>query len=464
MSEFKEELERKIGIFDGISLVAGSMLGIGIFLAPVQMAKEIGDPLVFMLLWFFTGVIALSGASAYAELGVLLPHSGGDYVFHRSALGKSASFAYGWGLLSAGFAGSIAAMTVPLCTYQLSLLTGFDSSQILYHSSWLQISYAQIFALVLLWLMTFMHYEGLKLSSIFQGITTYIPLFFLLAFAVYAYLSDHSQWHELTIKNQYTLDKTSISSIASGFLDAYFAYSGWNAIIYVAGEVKTPEKTLPYSLVGGTLIVTVLYLLLCGTAIYVLGYDGLQNLHQSQQDMGSAIAFVLGGTWAQYFMVVLISIALLASINATILGGARVAFALAIDGAFWDKAKELHPHKNTPVKALFAQALISSVVILLVPWDYIFSTVSLVMVVGATLSVLSMYILRQKDPTPRKYKAMGYPYFPMFFILSAVFVFASKVYAFYLGEQGSAYPIFALLFVLLIYFLHLLSSRSQKQS
>jgi APA family basic amino acid/polyamine antiporter len=443
---------RKIGVFDGISLVAGSMLGIGIFLAPVQMANEMNNPWLFLGLWLFTGIIALSGASAYAELGVLLPHSGGDYVFHRKALGTSVSFAYGWGLLSAGFAGSIAAMTVPLCTFQLSKLIGFDTQQILVKIGPLEISYAQIFAILLIWAFTYMHHHGLKLSSIFQSLTTYLPLVFLLGFALYAYYAPPIT---SDLAFQASSGKAlSLSSMASAFLDAYFAYSGWNAIIYVAGEVKDPKRTLPYSLIGGTVIVTILYLLLCGAAIYSLGFDGLRNLSKTHQDMGSAMALALGGVGAEYLMLILISFALLASINATVLGGARVAFALALDGAFWHKAKELHTSKQTPTNALIAQAIISSVVVLTIPWEYIFSSVSLVMVVGAALSVISVYILRFKDQTPRAYHAMGYPFFPAIFVLAALFVVSIKIDAFFQGEAGSAYPIFALLFVILIYLIH----------
>ncbi len=443
---------RKIGIFDGISLVAGSMLGIGIFLAPVQMANEMSDPWLFLGLWLFTGIIALSGASAYAELGVLLPHSGGDYVFHRKALGKSVSFAYGWGLLSAGFAGSIAAMTVPLCTFQLSRLIGFDTQSIFFEIGLFQISYAQIFAMILIWAFTWMHHYGLKLSSIFQSFTTYLPLIFLLGFALYAYYAP-------PISRQVAFQesihqKFSLSSITSAFLGAYFAYSGWNAIIYVAGEVKDPKRTLPYSLIGGTIIVTILYLLLCGAAIYSLGFEGLRNLSKTHQDMGSAMAFALGGAQAEYLMLILISFALLASINATVLGGARVALALALDGAFWHKAKDLDPKRHTPTNALIAQAVISSVVVLTIPWDYIFSSVSLVMVVGAALSVISVYVLRFKDPTQRQYQAMGYPFFPAIFVVAAIFVVSVKIWAFFQGEEGSTYPIFALLFVFLIYLIH----------
>ena len=125
------QLERRLGLSASFSMITGSMLGIGIFLAPGLAAKHINTSGLFLGAWIFTGMVALAGASIYGKLGVMMPRSGGDYVFHREAFGPSVAFAYGWGLISAAFAGSLAAMSVALCTFQLQPLLGLPTGEII---------------------------------------------------------------------------------------------------------------------------------------------------------------------------------------------------------------------------------------------------------------------------------------------------------------------------------------------
>jgi basic amino acid/polyamine antiporter, APA family len=458
---------RSLGLLSSLAIVMGSMLGIGIFLAPVTMATHINSPEIFMGVWIFTGVVVLSGATSYAELGVMFPQSGGDYVFHREALGHSAAFAYGWGLLSAGFAGSIAAIAVPLCTYQLSELSGFDTTQLLINTQAFKLQWAQVFAIVLIVILTLINVWGVWLSKLLQIFTSYIPILLLGAISILVFMMGESSPLPISAPSSLGESTWTLSGLSDAFLQAYFAYAGWNAIIYTAGEVKNPAKTLPLSLIGGTIAVMALYLALCGAALYALRFEGLRLLATQRGDIGTAMAkyiseinsigAVINSDVAVYSVTVLIALALIATINATVLGGSRVAVALAQDKCFWQAAADLHPHYGTPTKALFVQAFIAVLAVLLVPWHLIFSLVSLVMVVGGSLTVIALYILRVKAPMyERKYKAIGYPIFPGLFIAASLFVLIIKLRDALQGNTDATQSLIGLLIIFVVYTLHLL--------
>ena len=454
-----------------LAIVSGSMLGIGIFLAPTTMSLHISSHTMFFAVWIFTGLIALAGAMSYAELGTLMPHSGGDYIFHREALGPSIAFAYGWSLLAAGFAGSIAAMSVPLCTFQFAMLTDLPMSDVAFQLPLVGgVLWSQCAAILLIIVMTIINIYGVKLSGILQAITTYVPILLLAGLSLY--VLTHPQLeaiHSSTTTNSsppLPAAGWSYSGLITAFLEAYFAYSGWNAIIYAAGEVKNPHYTLPRALIGGTCIVMCLYLLFCIATLDLLNFKDLQHLAHNKQDIGSAMAMAIDQSDGGYVLTLVISmitVALLASINATILGGARVALALAKDGCFWKPAQYLHPRWNTPRHALWAQAVMSIIIVVLIPWHLIFSLVSLVMVIGGSLTVYALYVLRRVMPDiERPYKVMGYPYFPALFILSSVVVVVVKFYDALTGVADAWYPIWTLLFAAFIYFMHRYWIRKQQ--
>jgi len=453
--------ERRIGLTGSLALVAGSMLGIGIFLAPVTMATKLYSPSLFIGVWIFTGLIALAGATSYAELGVMMPHSGGDYVFHREALGPSVAFAYGWGLLSAGFAGSIAAMAVPLCTFQLGALSAWSMTEVAVSLPLLgELQWAQLSAIALIWALTMINIYGVRAASALQSLTTYIPLLALTALSLYVW--SQPPVHSVDV-SAVTTGSTTLSGLTTAFLEAYFAYSGWNAVIYVAGEVERPSVTLPRALIGGTLVVMSLYLLFCSATLHGLGLDGLRQLASGRQDIASALASGLDSPFIYTLILSLISVALIASINATVIGGGRVGLALAQDGVFWSGAARLHPKHQTPANALYAQALLANLAVLVIPWHLIFSVVSLVLVIGGAMTVASLMLLRRRRPeVERPYRALAYPVLPLLFIGSALFVVVIKSLDLWWGVEGAWYPIGGLLLVGLAYVAHRLISPSPR--
>ena len=275
------------------------------------------------------------------------------------------------------------------------------------------ISWAQCGGILVILLITYLNTFGLELSAKFQELIAYLPLFVLFFMCIYLFTL-----MPVESQNQ-TLEQTNwtFSGISNAFLEIYFAYSGWNAVIYVAGEVKDPQRTLPIALIGGTITVMCLYLFMCAAALHYVGLGGLRAFYESHTDLGSGIALSLGGGWISHAMTVLVTIALLASINATIIGGGRLAYMMSKDGCFWAKASKLNSKYQTPNQALWILSLIAIFMVLFIPYGLIFQLISLVMVFGGIITACSYYALKYT-----KTRAGQATFSPIDWILPPIFI------------------------------------------
>jgi APA family basic amino acid/polyamine antiporter len=463
VSEQVPHTERAIGLAGAIAIVAGSMLGIGIFLSPPIVAQHAPTAFGFFGLWFLGGLISLSGAAACAELGAMMPKAGGDYTFQRAAFGPSVAFASGWVLFAAIFAGSIATMTVGLCTYQFPVLFGVDFSAVLITLPIGDgLTGAELSALGLIAILTLVNLSGAELSARTQIALTVVPIALLAALALYALVvaepaTDAYSWPKAVT----TVGPGGLSAFVLGYMAVYFAYSGWINIIYVAGEVKNPGRSIPVSLLGGTAAVTALYLLLCLGFVHVLGVGALKDSGEA----GSAVAAVLGGETGRHAITALIASALVASINATVLGGARVAYAMAQDGAMWPILGSIKSQTHVPNRALWLQALLSSLLVVSGKFEDLYTMVSLAMVVTGTLTVASLFALRRAEPDrERPYRAMGYPVFPAIYILSSIGVVTIMLGDAVSGKPGAWYPLLGLGVLIAAYSFHALLTRRSRSS
>ena len=273
-TEKGNEQESPARVLNGVgtfAIVAGSMLGIGIFLAPPMVAERVGSSWAFIFLWVFGGLVALGGAVACGELGAMFPQSGGDYVFQRKAFGPSVAFATGWLLFSAVFGGSIAAISVGLCHYQLSELVGKGIQQPVVGG----ITGTQIISIGLILGLTLMNRTGVAISGRFQAIVTLIPITILSIGAFYVVFLWSPPTPVLATQNQNVT--ITVTGLVAAYLPIYYAFSGWNAIIYLGGEVRNPGRAIPRALITGTLAITLLYTLLCVGFIKVLSGTKVQS-------------------------------------------------------------------------------------------------------------------------------------------------------------------------------------------
>lgn len=390
-------MNRVVGPWGALSLVAGSMLGVGIFLAPGQMAAHISSPGTFLGVWAFAGLVVAGGAVGYAALAVRYPEAGGDYVYLRAAFGASVAFAAGWALVAGIFAGSLAAVAEALCRFQLAALLGWDASAAVLGP----LSGAQLgWAAVVLGL-TVLNVAGMRISARLQTAATLGPVAVLVGVALWGLVAGAATPTPAAPR------PLSASGLVEAYLLTYFAYSGWNSVVYTAGEVRDPERTLPRALLGGTALVTALYLLLCLAFLAVLGLGGAA----AAVEAGSALARSLWGDTGGVLMNVLIAVCLVATLNATIAGGARVAFAMAHDGAFWRGADRLSP-TGVPAVALWLQAGWAVALVLSHQAEALMVAASLTMLLTGGLAVLSVFRLGLRAP-------LGHPWLPGLYLLAS---------------------------------------------
>ncbi|MBD91085.1 MAG: hypothetical protein CL940_12180 [Deltaproteobacteria bacterium] len=430
---------RVLGPLSSVTIVVGSMLGIGIFLTPPIVARELPSAAPFFGIWILAALSALGGAAACAALGTMMPRAGGDYVFQRRAYGPTVAVASGWVLFGAVFAGSIGAMSVPVAQFQLPVLldaitsaAGMDaidlSTKITSDDAPWPVSGTQLVGASFVILFTVLNVLGTRVAAAAQTALTTVPMLLLTLAALVA----------LMVTTGETAVEAPTPAVNGSWMKAYsavyFAFAGWNALIYVAGEVKDPAKNLPRGLVGGTLLTTALYLLLCACFLVVLGFGGLADAGEA----GTAVASVLGGQTAQVLVTGLIATVLLASINATIMGGGRVAMAMARDGVLWRGFAKTN-ERGVPARALWLQAGWAIVLILSGSFEEILHLVSVAMMLVGSLTVASLFVIQRREPEAEEaYSSAMIPWLPAIYLLSSLVVVAGSVYeAFDGGSEAS---------------------------
>lgn len=440
---------RVVGPLAAFSIVAGSMLGIGIFLTPMKVANELHTTPLFLLAWLLGGFIALCGAVAYAELGAMFPRAGGDYVFLRRAFGPSLAFASGWLLFAGVFAGSIATMAVPVWQYQMPVLLApwveWDAGRVLIGP----FTWGNTAALGLLLVLTVANVAGTRIAAGLQVLLTMVPFGVLTLAAIWVLATGpHASavpWEAVSQTPDVLWEGSLVSAMLRASLAIYFAYAGWNAVGYIGGELRNPGRTMPVALLGGTAAITALYLLLCGAFVAVLGMGGLTRAFEA----GTAAAGAVGGPRAQYVVTLMIALALVGSLNGTILTGARIGMAMARDGAISRVVGGLHPRFRTPAPALWLQASIAAVLILTGTFDALLELTGIAMLLMGSMTVLALFALRHRAPdAPRPWRALGYPVLPAIYLLVGAAIVGLRSYEILATPEASVahwLPLFGVL-------------------
>ena len=430
---------RAIGALSATAIVAGAMLGVGIFLTPHLVAQSVTSPTLFLLLWGLGGLIAIAGAVTYGELGAMMPDAGGEYVYLGRAFGSAMSFAAGTVLFIGVFGGSIASMSAAISQYQLSLLAGsvgidLSSEWVVLPALGVRITGVEFVAVGLVLLLTLLNALGVRLSTVVQTLLTLVPVAILTLFAVGALATAP---HETAIPA--TGSAGGFSSVGTALLSIYFAYAGWNAVAYVGGEVADPGRNIPRALLLGTGIVTTLYLLLCAAWISVLGMGGIAASFET----GTAAASVLLGAGAKEFVAVIIAFALVGSVNATVLGGARIGYAMGRDGAFMRGLGALSKGTQVPARALWLQAGFAIFLIATGTFEELVQLTSVAMFLLGSLTVCALFVLRRREPdAPRPYRASLYPFLPCLYLVIALSVVGLEVWRYFFGaEEISGFPL-----------------------
>lgn len=411
-------LRRELGLFDAAMLIAGSMIGIGIFVTTGYVAQHFPTPGAILLVWLLGGLLALAGALSCAELAASLPYAGGDYIYLREAYGSFVAFLSGWSSFLVTFSGSIAALAVGFTAYMAFFFPGLASDKSLFVFNLLglplRFSPGNLFSILVVLILSAIHYIGVRSGSRVQNVLTVLKIGALVGIILLGvFLGRGELGHFSPFIDLSRL--TDWSALGAAFIPVIFAYAGWNAAIYMAGEVKSPEKNLPAALLWANLLVLALYLAI--NAVYLYGVP--VGKMQGELRVSEVATTALFGYQTSAIITGMITISILGALNFSVMAGPRVYFAMAQDGLFFRSLARVHPRFHTPTNALLLQALWSSLLILTGTFDTLFTYVSVIIALFSALTVGALLVLRITRPQLRRpYKIWGYPLVPVVFILA----------------------------------------------
>ncbi len=413
---------RLIGPWQATAICAGNMMGVGIFLLPNQVAATTQRPGLFLLLWLVGGIWALTGALSLAELGAMLPRAGGDYVYLREAYGRPWAFMSGWLALLVTFPGSIAVMAYLTMRFQGPTVFGPWISATIFETgvgSWtLTATWSHLAAVVLIVALTWINHRSTRLSSRFQVLVTAVPIVILmvLASAAWSYFGEGATAAPTPVE---TPAVPPLAVVLLGLLPIYFAYAGWNAITYVAGEVREPGRRIPVALALGSILVTAVYLLVCVAYVQAVPVPAMT----AELNLGVTVARALLGELAPRVVDSLIFVAVVGSINVTIMAGSRIYLAMARDGLFLSRATRLHSDYRTPTWSLWIQGLWAGVLVFVGTLEQLLDYTVTMMLVLSIMSVGAVVVLRRTRPDwERPYRTWLYPLTPLVYIAICVVV------------------------------------------
>jgi basic amino acid/polyamine antiporter, APA family len=438
------ELKKEIRLYDAVMLVAGTMIGSGIFIVSADIARNTGSAGYMLLAWLLTGLITMAGALSYGELAGMMPKSGGQYVFLREAYNPMVAFLYGWTLFLVIQSGTIAAVAVAFARFTGVLLPFFSETNLLLEIGSFKLSTVQVLAIASIILLTLINMGGVKNGTFIQnlfGSTKLIALFGLLFLGLLFGINPEvvqQNFSDMWTATQFVKlpsGETFFNSISGlalvpvlgvAMVGSLFSSDAWNNITFAGDEVVNPKRTIPLSLAIGTGLVTLLYLLLNLVYLLVLPLKGSANATDvlgrgiqfaANDRVAVAVAEAIGGNTATIFIAVLIMVSTFGCNNGCILSGARVYYAIAKDGLFFSQMAKVN-RKGVPANALILQCIWACLLCLSGSYGSLLDYVMFAVVLFYILTIGGIFILRKKMPdTPRPYKALGYPFLPALYIV-----------------------------------------------
>lgn len=411
-------LKRELGYFDAVMLIVGNIIGIGIFVTTGEIAQSVPSPGGILLIWVLGGLIALAGALSCAELGASLPYSGGDYVYLREAYGSLVGFLSGWSSFLVTFSGSIALLAVVFTAFMAFFFPLLSQDHILFSMEILgfpiRLSWSHFFSILVVLGLSAIHYVGVGMGTLVQNVLTILKVSALLGIIFLGMIVGTGRLDHFS--PFFDLNKMGdLGHFGFAFIPVIFTYAGWNALTYMAGEVKEPEKNLPRALLWSNVLVILLYLAINAVYFYAVPVEQMQGTIR----VSEAATTALFGYQTSAWITAIITVSILGALNVTIMIGPRIYFAMAQDGLFFQSLARVHPRFHTPSNAIILQALWSIVLIFTGTFNFLLNYVSVIIVVFSILTVGSLLVLRTTRPElKRPYKIWGYPLVPLLFILA----------------------------------------------
>ncbi|SFC66915.1 basic amino acid/polyamine antiporter, APA family [Parapedobacter composti] len=445
--EGQQSLKRTLGLFDSTMLVAGSMIGSGIFIVSAEVMRDVGGAGYMMLLWGMAGVITLIAALSYGELAAMMPKAGGQYIYLRESYNRMTGFLYGWTIFFVVQTGVAAAVAIAFARFTGVLVPWVSPSNVLF-SVGFNITSQDLLAVSVVVFLTWVNLQGVKSGKLVQGVFTVAKIWALLAIIVVGVWAGYgSGYWPLNMEHAWDAFRTTtraghtegvfmeplkgwqlLGVLGCALVGPLFASEAWNNITYTAGEVINPRKNIPLSLFLGTLTVTVLYLLVNVAYLMLLPAQGNPDapdvigrgiMFAADDRVGTAAFATVFGDAAVAVIAVLIMVSTFGACNALILAGARLYYAMAKDGLFLSRAGQIND-RGVPGFALVAQCVWTCLLCLTGTYSALIAYAIFAQLIFYILTVGGVLLLRRKKPHEyRPYKAFGYPVLPVVYMLLA---------------------------------------------
>lgn len=436
MAEQSASFKPTLGLFDGTMIVAGSMIGSGIFIVSADITRYTGSAGWLIAVWLITGFMTLTAALSYGELSGMFPKAGGQYVYLKEAYNPLMGFLYGWSFFAVIQTATIAAVGVAFSKFLAYLVPELGNNYFLFDAGITKVYSGQLVAIVIICLLTYINSRGVKEGKFIQTLFTSAKLLALFGLIVFGFLLVKESFWSQNWKTGFDAMQPAkdakgnfipggawtgiggsalMGAIAAAMVGSIFSSDAWNNVTFIAGEMKNPKRNIGMSLFLGTLIVTIIYV---SANLMYLNVMPLSELAFPTDDrVAVAAANKIFPSFGTYLIAVLIMISTFGCNNGLILAGARVYYTMAKDGLFFKQVGELNK-AAVPQVALWIQCIAASIWSLSGRYGQLLDMISFVVVLFYMLTIAGIFILRKKRPdAERPYKAFGYPVLPLLYIL-----------------------------------------------
>jgi APA family basic amino acid/polyamine antiporter len=420
-------LQRKLGLWASVSIVVGTVIGSSIFMKPASMAAQLSSPLMLLLVWIVAGVVSLFGGMINAEVGCILPETGGQYVYFRHMYGNFFAYLFGWSCFIVINTASISGIAFVFADYVEYFVKLPHFSSAIEHSIPLVIPFIGKFyllahigvkalAIVLIVGFTLINTNSLKASGAVQVILSVIKLAALIFLIFAVFFSGKGNVHNLTQASP-GFDHAPwkmLTAFIAATTGALAAYDGWNNLGFVSGEIKDPQKNIPRGLIIGLSTCILIYALTTEAYLYMLPVDTMKHSTLVASDALYKVMGIAGGG----FVAILVIISTAGGTNGNILPSARVIYAMGEEKNFFSFTGKVDQKHHTPANALWLQAIWAIILVLIGSFDMLMDMFVFISWIAYGFAAYGIFILRKKMPDAhRPYKLKGYPYLPIIFIL-----------------------------------------------
>jgi APA family basic amino acid/polyamine antiporter len=429
-------LARKIGFWSATSVIIGSIIGSGVFMKPSSMAQELGSPVWLTLVWIIAGLFSLFGALIYAELGAMMPETGGIYVYFRKMFGDFVAYLYGWAAFSVINTAAVAAIAF-VCAYYANYflhLPEFSAATVnthVWHIPFIGDLYplkdfgVKMLAVTLVVVLTFLNSVSVKAGSYFQVISTFLKMAVIAALIFGIFFSGHGSVQNFFHADAPMHGSALLSGIIAAMTGAFFAYDGWINIASMAGEVKQPQKNIPRSLVVGVFACIAVYVLVNQAYLFALP---VEKVAASSLVASDAIAIALGNT-SGAIVAAMIVICTFGAINGNIMATTRITYAMGKDKVFAAWSGKEHKKFQTPANTLWLHGIWTSLFIMTGSFDMLADMFVFITWIAYGLGAVGIFMLRKKMPDKeRPYKIWGHPFVTIFFIGFSFFYLVTTIW------------------------------------